>query len=275
MPCVRGRMSSHATVVAYLALFAALGGSSYAALKVRGSNVVNSSLTGKDVKRNSLTGADVKSLGSADVTDGALRNKDFRAGELPAGAPGAPGPAGPIGPAGPTGPTGPAGSPDAPSDVLGKLAGVDGSGSGLDADFVDGVGASALQRGTGDVVAGAAETSAAEGNLEEAPIAEVPGGILVSSNCDNDATNRGGFKLQNLTDEQMLLIYDNDVTDPVALGLGAGNVAATTVDDVPMVMTAQVDAGDFHATVIGSFRGAGADPFVCTHRAMIITAQAP
>jgi hypothetical protein len=97
----RSHRPSHATVVAYLALFVALGGSSYAALKVTGRNVPKDALTGadiknltgKDVRNNSLTGADVKNLGSADVANGKLLAEDFASGQLP------------------TGPQGPAGTP--------------------------------------------------------------------------------------------------------------------------------------------------------------------
>jgi hypothetical protein len=55
-----GRRPGHATVVAYLALFIALGGSSYAAVKITGRQVRDSSLTGRDVRNESLTGKDVK-----------------------------------------------------------------------------------------------------------------------------------------------------------------------------------------------------------------------
>ena len=57
------RLRSHLTyanVPATLALFIALGGSSYAALKVTGRNVKNGSLTGKDLKRNTLGGSRIK-----------------------------------------------------------------------------------------------------------------------------------------------------------------------------------------------------------------------
>ena len=50
------------------------------------------------------------------------------------------------GPQGPQGDTGAAGSADTPSQVLAKLATVDGAGSGLDADLLDGVTLAALQR---------------------------------------------------------------------------------------------------------------------------------
>lgn len=59
VPNVRSYRPSHATVVAYLALFVALGGSSYAALKVTGRNVPKDALSGADIKN--LTGRDVRS----------------------------------------------------------------------------------------------------------------------------------------------------------------------------------------------------------------------
>ena len=70
----------HSTVAAYLALFIALGGTSYAAVTITGKNVKNGSLTGADVRNNSLTGTDIK--------DGSLLAKDFRVGQLHAGATG-------------------------------------------------------------------------------------------------------------------------------------------------------------------------------------------
>ena len=94
---------SYANLIATLALFVALGGSSYAAAHlITGKDVKNSSLTGKDLKNNSVTGKDVKGIRSGDVADGSLLGKDFRAGELPAGPKGDTGPAGPAGPAGAT-----------------------------------------------------------------------------------------------------------------------------------------------------------------------------
>lgn len=57
---MRNRRPSHATVVSYVALFVALGGTGYAALKITGKDVVNRSLTGKELKRNSLRGREVK-----------------------------------------------------------------------------------------------------------------------------------------------------------------------------------------------------------------------
>jgi hypothetical protein len=74
--------------MATLATFIALGGSAYAAAKITGRDVVDGSLSGVDVR------------------DASLRARDFRAGDLPAGARGPAGPAGQQGAAGPQGATG-------------------------------------------------------------------------------------------------------------------------------------------------------------------------
>lgn len=51
---------TYANVVATLALFVALGGSSYAALTITGREVKNGSLTARDLKRNALGGGRIK-----------------------------------------------------------------------------------------------------------------------------------------------------------------------------------------------------------------------
>jgi hypothetical protein len=108
---IRSFRPGHSTAVAYLALFVALGGSSYAALRVTSRNVPRDALTGADIRN--LTGADVRneSLGSRDIRG--LLASDFQAGQLPGGR----GPQGPMGPQGPEGPEGPEGprGPEGPS----------------------------------------------------------------------------------------------------------------------------------------------------------------
>ena len=100
----RLRRPSHPTVVAYLALFLALGtGSAYAVNEWTGANVVDESLTGSDVRgkyssrttpavNGSITGADVAgqpaglggqpfvdgSLGTWDLTDDSIRGRDVQ-----------------------------------------------------------------------------------------------------------------------------------------------------------------------------------------------------
>jgi hypothetical protein len=134
---------TYANVMATVAVFVALGGSSYAALRVTGKNVPRDALTGadiknltgRDVRNNSLTGADVKNLRSADIANGRLLAEDFAQGQLPkgetgatgargrrgeTGATGARGRRGETGATGATGAQGPAGDigPRGPSDAF-------------------------------------------------------------------------------------------------------------------------------------------------------------
>jgi hypothetical protein len=73
-------------VVALLALFVALGGTSMAALRIGSKQVINNSIRGKDirngtlggldVKNNRLTGADIKNIRGVDVKDNSLTGAD-------------------------------------------------------------------------------------------------------------------------------------------------------------------------------------------------------
>lgn len=54
------RRPGGATPIALLALFLALGGTSYAAVKITGKDIKNSSITGKDIRNKSLTPRDFK-----------------------------------------------------------------------------------------------------------------------------------------------------------------------------------------------------------------------
>lgn len=97
--------------VAYLALFVALGGTSFAAATViTGKNVKNSSLTGADVKDSSLTGGDVK--------NNSLRPADFSGSvQGPQGPQGRQGPQGPKGETGAKGDQGVVPAPETPVPV--------------------------------------------------------------------------------------------------------------------------------------------------------------
>ena len=98
-----------ALVLSFLALAVAVSGTAYAAHQlgrhdVRTYNLAPESVTKSKIAEDAVNGWRVK--------DGTLRAKDFRPGELPAGATGPrgeDGPAGPAGPAGSAGPAGPAG----------------------------------------------------------------------------------------------------------------------------------------------------------------------
>lgn len=84
------RVRSHVSrnLVAYLALFVALGGTSYAAARnsIGTREIKNNSVRGRDVRNRSLTGTDIK--------DRSLGRLDFKAGQLKAGPRGLRGPTG-------------------------------------------------------------------------------------------------------------------------------------------------------------------------------------
>lgn len=98
---------SPAMTVALLALFVALGGTSYA-VSVLPANSVGTT----QIRDNSVTRAKLahESITSVLVKDGSLTTADFAAGQLPAGPAGPTGPAGPAGPQGPRGETGATGT---------------------------------------------------------------------------------------------------------------------------------------------------------------------
>src|SRR3954452_4980225 len=50
----------HATVLAYLALFVALGGTGYAAVEINGGNIKDRTIIAKKVKKDTLTGTEIK-----------------------------------------------------------------------------------------------------------------------------------------------------------------------------------------------------------------------
>src|SRR5215207_10925370 len=115
MTAFRERLS-YANLVATLALFVALGGSSYAALKITGRQVQDGTIRTADLRNN-----DVR---SKDIRDRSLLRKDFKPGQLPGGLGGTPGPTGPTGAAGPTGPKGATGAQGASGVV--KVLSIDG-----------------------------------------------------------------------------------------------------------------------------------------------------
>src|SRR4051812_15634769 len=98
---------TYANVTATVAMFFALGGSSYAVVQFTGKNVKDNSLTTRDVKNRSLL------------------ERDFKLGQLPAGTPGAKGDKGDQGQPGTDGTDGAPGSALAYGEVtsFGALTG--------------------------------------------------------------------------------------------------------------------------------------------------------
>jgi hypothetical protein len=92
------RRPSPSLVIACLALFVALGGGAYAAVKLPRNSVGT-----RQLKTGAVTSAKVK--------DHSLLAHDFKAGQIPPGSPGAAGQQGPAGPKGDQGPPGPSTGP--------------------------------------------------------------------------------------------------------------------------------------------------------------------
>ena len=105
---MRDRLS-YANVIATLALFVALGGSSYAAVELS-----RGAVKGKHLASNSVSSGKVKNR--------SLRARDFRAGQLPAGPQGPPGAQGPNGPQGSSGPPGIQGIQGLPGPTQGSTS---------------------------------------------------------------------------------------------------------------------------------------------------------
>src|SRR5215218_9370599 len=90
------RAPSHSTVIAYLALFTALGGTGYAATRIGSKEIKDNSIQSRDIKNRAIALTDISTKARA-----SLRGQ--RGAQGIAGAPGAPGTPGGQGPAGPSG----------------------------------------------------------------------------------------------------------------------------------------------------------------------------
>ncbi len=87
LPKLRLPRPSASLFVSITALVVALGGTSYAALKIDSSDIENNSVQSKDLKDKTIKSRDIKKGGvkSSDVRDGTLQGKDFKPGQVPAG----------------------------------------------------------------------------------------------------------------------------------------------------------------------------------------------
>ncbi len=134
---------TYANLMASAAVFIALGSGAYAV------GLANNSVKSKHIKDGQIQNADLAdaAVNSVKVANASLLGEDFAPGQLPAGPAGAQGPKGDKGDKGDPGrdgTNGTNGSPDTAAQILAKLITVDGAGSGLDADLVDGFTSSAF-----------------------------------------------------------------------------------------------------------------------------------
>lgn len=80
-----GGYVSYANVTATLALIIALGGTSYAALRVTGKNIVDGSIRSGDVRNNALRGKDIRNatITGADVANGSITGAKLKKRTIP------------------------------------------------------------------------------------------------------------------------------------------------------------------------------------------------
>lgn len=124
MGALSGFKLSYANVVATLALFLALAGSSYAAVQL-----ANNSVTSKTIKNGQVASVDLaaNAVSTAKVKNGSLLKVDFKAGQLPSGVQG---PKGDNGTPGAQGDPGPSGVVSTHS-FTGSIGTITGTGSGI------------------------------------------------------------------------------------------------------------------------------------------------
>ena len=98
---IRRHLARH--VVGYLALFVALGGTSYAAVHIGSAQIADGGVKSVDIADGTIASRDIRNRGirGVDVAKGTLRASNF-AGGLPAGATGPTGPGGAAGDRGPS-----------------------------------------------------------------------------------------------------------------------------------------------------------------------------
>ncbi len=147
--------------VAYVALFVALGGSSYAATRVTGAAVEDGSLTGADIRAHSITSRNIAlPARSASLTAQSAASRRGRRG--PRGFRGYRGYRGYTGPIGPAGLAGAQGAPGVSGvQIVMASSGTD-SGAGKSASALCPVGKRAI--GGGADIDGTLETGASESN---------------------------------------------------------------------------------------------------------------
>jgi hypothetical protein len=262
---MRNRLS-YANVMATLAVFVALGGSSYAAIKVTGKNVTNGSLTGADIKKHSVQLNRLRE--SLPPGDQGAKGDQGPKGDQ--GIPGLKGDQGIQGLKGDTGPsTGPAGGVLAsnypnPTFATGAKA--------PDADAVDGVSSEDLIQGNGRVSQGSWLDFA---NDQLAEVYSDPSSrFKLVYSCPLVPTGTHTLGVRSTSNAAADLITLNDSATPAVTRLAAGADSTVTVARAGSYTTFRLAWGDAIATVtVFSAHGdsvPGHDPNSCYGNAQVV-----
>lgn len=159
------------------------------------------------------------------------------------------GPQGPTGPTGATGPQGPAGSdgsPDTAAQVLAKLVTVDGAGSGLDADLLDGNHASAFARLSGATFTGTVTApnfvSSSDARLKSdiAPIADALAKVQALTGVTFTMAGSDARQMGLIAQEVQSVAPEAVVEAEGVLRLAYGNLVGLLVEAIKD-LTIQVD----------------------------------
>jgi hypothetical protein len=230
-----GSYLTYANVMATVAVFIALGGSSYAAVtlsrnSVKTQQIKNGQVKTADLGRNAVTGNKVQ--------DHSLLANDFKLGQLPAGAQG---PAGERGPQGPKGETGAVDTSSFYSRAESDDRFLGTSAKAADAELLDGKDATDFVAGTGRAFSGQATVGS---GVQESPFQDGAdlNGLALRLDCD---LNPGGSGtevwIRSYASSPAPAWVDNGGADPTYVTLGANGGTP---------LSAGVKAGDVtdHAT---------------------------
>jgi Collagen triple helix repeat (20 copies) len=237
------RHLTYANVMATIAVFIALCGSSYAAValtkdSVKSRHVANRAIRSADLGRNAVAGAN--------VLDRSLSAEDLATGQLPSGGQGSPGPDGRPGPQGPkgatgergtkgeTGPQGPQGEPGTTdtaqfftkSESDARFLAVDARAT--DSDRLDGLDSSAFTRGSGLVVNTGGTIAEADGSTART-LATV-GSFRLALQCRTSAADLLWIS-DSSSSNQMIVLADSGSGTPtrgIFISGAVGNLATAT-----------------------------------------------
>jgi hypothetical protein len=223
----RGRHLSYANVIATLALFVALGGSSYAALTITGKQIRNNTVRSTDIRNGTLQGRDVRAdaLGGSSIMESSLARV-----------------------------------PDADMlDGLDSSAFERAGAKAADADRVDGLDSTELQRGSGQTVAGRRDWTTPTGSASARAVLDLPGiGMVIGTCVGYTNSQRADMRFENDTAATVFSWMSSgsgpDAYAELAPAAAQSAPALSSPSPAALLATWQIRAGERTATVVASTR---------------------